>query len=58
MEYPLEEIQIAGSTKLFVLLVHTPGGPCMDRRVGIVETPFIGRQLAVGVHEAVFDQEQ
>ena len=31
-------------------LVQTQGGPGMDRRVDVVEGPFVGRQLTVGMH--------
>ena len=40
-----------GSAALFgVDFVDAPGGPSMYRRIDIAKGPFIGRQLAVGVH--------
>eukprot|EP00659_Diplonema_papillatum_P003495 gene3494-biopygen3434 len=58
VEDPLQEIHVAHAIQRLVLLIHPPTGPGMHRRVGVVKTPLVGRQLTVGVHEAVFHQQQ
>ena len=43
--------QVAAVAALLAVdLEHAPGGPGVDRRVDVAEGPFVGRQLAVGVH--------
>src|SRR5262249_42410160 len=31
-------------------LVNTPGGPRMNRRIHIAESPLVGRKLSIGMH--------
>ncbi len=58
VEDPLQKIQIAYAGQRLILLVNPPAGPGMHRWVGVVEAPFIGRQLTIGVHETVLHQQQ
>ena len=56
VEDPLQKSHVAhvlriGFPPLFaVQLEYAPGGPGMDRRIHIAKLPFVGRQLAIGVH--------
>ena len=59
VEDALEKISVAlAAAVLAVDLVDAPGRPGMHRRVDVAECPFIGRQLAIGVHVPVARQQQ
>ncbi len=52
-----EECAVAAAVALLVDLVDAPRGPGVDRRVHISEGPFVGRELAVGVHVPFAEHE-
>src|SRR5882757_4290214 len=54
-----QEIDVALSSVLVLLdLIHPVGSPCMDRRIGIAEGPFISRKLAIRMHIPVMGEQQ
>ena len=51
VEDALQKRQVAGVAALLAVdLEYAPGGPGVHRRIDVAEGPFVGRQLAVGVH--------
>ena len=58
VEDALEKIPIGTSGERLVDLVDAPGGPGVERRVGVAECPFISGKLAVWMHEALLQEEQ
>ena len=57
MEYALQETAVRAPANAFFNLVHAPGRPGVHRRIHIAKSPFIGRQLPVGMH-VPFTQQQ
>src|SRR5271165_1144830 len=55
---PLQESAIALAFALLVDLVYPPGCPCVNRRVDIAERPFIGGNLAIGMHVPLAQHER
>ena len=50
LKNPLEKFAVGLAAALFFDFVNAPCRPGVDRRVNVAEGPFVGRQLAVGVH--------
>ena len=50
MKHPFEKTTVGHTAHAPLDFVNTPCGPGMNRRVDIAESPFVGGQLAVGVH--------
>ena len=50
LEDALQEAPISHTVDAFVDLVNAPGGPGVNGRIDILEAPFIGRDLSVGMH--------
>ncbi len=57
VKHPLEELGIADSRRAPLDLVHAHRRPCVDRRVHVAERPLVRRQLAVGMHEPLAQQQ-
>ena len=57
LEDALQEGPVAAAGALLVDLVDTPGGPGEHGRVHVAERPFVGRELAVGVHVPLAQEE-
>ena len=53
----LQEGAVARARLPLLDLVDPPGGPGVDRRVDVAEGPLVGRQLAVGVHVPLAQQQ-
>ena len=52
-----EKSAVAAAVAFLVDLVDAPRGPGVDRRVYVSESPFVGRELAVGMHVPFAEDE-
>jgi hypothetical protein len=57
VEDALEELAVAAAVALFVDLVDAPRRPGVDRGIHVSESPFVGRELAVGMHVPLAQHE-
>ncbi len=58
LEDALQEEGIALPRALLLLLVDMPRGPGMHGRIDVAEGPFVGGQLAVGMHVPLVEQQE
>ena len=59
VEDALQEFEIAAAARLVaVVLEYAHGGPGVHRRIDVAERPFVGRQLAVRMHQPHLAEEQ
>src|SRR6266566_1787549 len=57
LKHAREEGAVTGTSALFIDLVNAPCGPCMDGWIHVAECPLIRRQLPVGMHVPLAQQQ-
>ena len=57
MEDPFEKGAIGLPPNPLLNFIHAPRGPGMHRRVDVPKRPFVGRDLAIGVHIPLAQEE-
>ena len=58
MEHELQEVAIRLARNRSIDFINAPCRPCVNRRVGVAERPFVGRQLPVRMLVAILHQQQ